>query len=160
MIRSRLKPDGLPYRVYERYGKRVYSIGYKMTSGKWAFRYDCPVDDQSRIRALRRQAVEESARVIEDRPEGGFAGLVAAWLEWQEQLPDTDTRKRAKSTIAENTREAAILKKAWGHFEVAEITRSMGYQYLEASVSAGRPQKGNKEIALARLMLEYAIRKA
>ena len=31
----------LPYRVYERYGVRVYSIGDKLKSGKWAFRYDC-----------------------------------------------------------------------------------------------------------------------
>ena len=159
MIRARHKPDGLPFRVYERYGSRVYSIGYKMTSGVWAFRYQCPVDDVSKIRALRRQAVEESARVIEDRPEGGFAGLVKAWLTWQEELPDTDPRKRATSTLAENRREAANLQTAWGHFEVAEVTRSMGYQYLEACVAKGRPQKGNKEMALARLMLEFAIRK-
>lgn len=54
---------------------RVYSIGYKMKSGVWAFRYDCPANDAAEIRALRRQAIEESARVVEDRPEGGFASL-------------------------------------------------------------------------------------
>lgn len=167
MIRSRLKPDGLPFRVYERHGKRVYSIGYKMKSGRWAFRLECPIEDVAQIRALRRQAIEDSTRVTEDRPEGGFAGLVDAWLLWQAALPSSDTRKRAASTIAENKREAAKLKAAWGHFEPAEITRTMGYEYLEACLTATdengaprpRPEKGNKEIALARLILEYGIRK-
>lgn len=158
MIRPRLKPDGLPYRVYERHGKRVYSIGYKMTNGRWAFRFDCPVEDVAQIRKLRAQAIEQSARVIEDRPEGGFAGLVDAWFAWQEELPRTDARRRADSTLAENKREAANLKKAWGHFEAGEITRAMGYEYLDACV-ATRPAKANKEIALARLILEFGIRK-
>lgn len=158
MIRPRLKPDGLPYRVYERRGKRVYSIGYKMTNGRWAFRFDCPVEDVAQIRKLRAQAIEQSARVIEDRPEGGFAGLVDAWFAWQEELPRTDARRRADSTLAENKREAANLKKAWGHFEAGEITRAMGYEYLDACV-ATRPAKANKEISLARLILEFGIRK-
>jgi hypothetical protein len=167
MIRSRLKPDGLPFRVYERHGKRIYSIGYKMTSGVWAFRYDCPVDDLSTIRALRRKAIEESARVIEDRPEGGFSALVDSWFVWQEALPANDVRKRAPSTLAENGREAANIKKAWGHLEVIDITRTMGYEYLDACLKATdkdgnprpRPEKGNKEMALGRLILEYGIRK-
>ncbi|MDP3164399.1 MAG: hypothetical protein Q8N06_02930 [Hydrogenophaga sp.] len=158
MIRARDNPDGLPYRVYERYGTRKYSIGFKMANGRWAFRYDCAVDDVAQIRNLRRDAIEASARVIEDRPAGGFAGLLTAWFEWQEALPSDDDRKRADSTIAENKREAVNLSKAWGHFEVAEITRTMGYEYLDACLKT-RPEKGNKEVALARLVLEYAIRK-
>lgn len=167
MIRARNKPDGLPFRVYERHGKRIYSIGYKMGNGRWAFRYDCASDDVAQIRELRRRAIEESAKVIEDRPEGGFAGLLTAWIEWQEALPSSDTRKRADSTITENKREVENLKKAWGHFGVAEISRSMAYDYLEACLTATdkdgkprpRPEKGNKEMALARLILEFAIRK-
>lgn len=168
MIRSRVKPDGLPFRVYERHGKHVYSIGFKMKSGVWAFRYDCPVTDPAQIRKLRNQAIEESTRVIEDRPEGGFAALVDAWFAWQEALPLTDARRRAASTLAENRREAKNLKTAWGHLEASDITRSMGYQYLDACLTATdkdgnprpRPEKGNKEMALARLILEYGIRKA
>lgn len=159
MIRRRATPDGLPFRVYERFGKRVYSIGYKLKSGAWAFRYDCPVEDARQVAALRRKAILESATVQDDRPTGGFAGLVDAWFTWQESLPPSDERKRADSTIAENRREAANLKKAWGHFEVAEVTRTHGYDYLEACVSGGRAEKGNKEVALARLILEYGIRK-
>ena len=159
MIRRRSTPDGLPFRVYERFGVRVYSIGYKMKSGRWAFRYECPVDDARQVATLRRKAILESANVHEDRPVGGFSGLVDAWFLWQEGLPASDERKRADSTIAENKREAANLKKAWGHFEVREITRTMGYDYLEACLKAKRPEKGNKEISLARVILEYAVRK-
>jgi hypothetical protein len=167
MIRARAYPDGLPFRVYERQGKLKYSIGYKLPSGRWAFRYQCDATDTAQIRALRRQAIEESARVSNDMPIGGFAGLVDAWFEWQDELPDNDERKRAASTIAENRREAAMLKGAWGEFDVGAITRAMGYDYLDACLKAvdgegnprPRPEKGNKEIALARLILEFGIRK-
>ena len=158
MIRARANPDGLPFRVYERYGQRVYSIGYKMKSGRWAFKFRCPVEDAAQIQKLRRNAIAESARVVEDAPEGGFAGLIDAWFDWQESLPDDSAKKRAASTIAENRNEARLLKADWGHFEVHEITRTMGYDYLEAYEHT-RPEKANKEIALARLILEYAIRK-
>lgn len=159
MIRARANPDGLPFRVYERYGERVYSIGYKMKSGRWAFRYRCPVDDANQVRKLRRQAIEESTRIVEDMPEGGFKGLVDAWFDWQESLPLKSASRRAESTLAENREEAKRLAAAMGHMEVAEITRPMGYQYLAFHEAKGRPKKANKEIALARLILEYAIRK-
>jgi integrase len=159
MIRRRSTPDGLPYRVYERFGVRVYSIGYKMKSGAWAFRYECPIGNQAEIAALRRKAILESATVHEDRPTGGFAGLVNAWFTWQEGLPHGTKGKRADSTIAENKREAANLKTAWGHLEPSEITKTMGYEYLDACVTANRPEKGNKEMSLARLILEYGVRK-
>lgn len=166
MIRRRASPDGLPFRVYERFGVRVYSIGYKLKSGRWAFRYECPVDDLQQVAAMRRKAILESATVTDVRPVGGFAGLVDAWFAWQEALPVNDARKRAPSTLAENRREAANLKKAWGHLEPGEITRDMGYEYLEACLTATdeegnprpRPEKGNKEMALASLILEFGMK--
>lgn len=158
MIRARNNPDGLPFRVYERYGKRLYSIGYKMKSGRWAFRFKCPADDANQIRKLRRQAIEESTRIVDDMPEGGFSGLIDAWFEWQERLPTDSAKKRASSTLDENREEAKKLKSAMGHLEVSEITRPMGYKYLE-HYEHTRPIKANKEIALARLILEFAIRK-
>jgi integrase len=158
MIRRRTTPDGLPFRVYERFGARVYSIGYKMKSGKWAFRYECPVSDAKQIATIRRKAILESATVHEDRPVGGFAGLIDAWFTWQEGLPASSVQRRADSTIAENKREAANLKKAWGHLEPGEVTKGMGYDYLEACQQK-RPQKGNKEMALAHLILEYGVKK-
>lgn len=159
MIRRRSAVDGLPFRVYERMGVRTYSIGYKMRSGAWAFRYQCPVGDAAQIAALRRKAIEESAKVNEDVPAGGFDGLVTTWFAMQEALPPSDTRKRADSTLAENRREAKNIVQAFGHLHPSDITRTMGYEYLDACTQAGRPEKGNKEIALARLILEFAIRK-
>jgi hypothetical protein len=156
MIRARNTPDGLPFRVYQTYGKRIYSIGYKLKSGRWAFRFKCPVDDENQIRKLRRQAIEESARIVEDAPEGGFKGLVDDWFVMQADLPASDGSKRAATTIAENRREADSLVKAWGHFDVPEITTKMGIDYLKACKKA-RPHKGNKEIALARLIMQHAI---
>lgn len=159
MIRARATPDGLPFRVYERFGVRVYSIGYKLKSGRWAFRYECPVTDAQAIQTLRRKAILESATVTDDRPVGGFAGLLDAWFAWQEALPAGSPDRRADSTLAENRREAANLRTAWGHLEPREITKTHGYEYLDACVSAKRPAKGNKEMALARLVLEFGVRK-
>lgn len=68
MIRRRDKADGLPYRVYQRMGKLVYSIGYKKRNGRWEFRYQCPADDADQIAALRRRAIEESARLTSSPP--------------------------------------------------------------------------------------------
>ena len=159
MIRRRATPDGLPFRVYERRGVRVYSIGFKLPSGKWAYRYECPIDDVLQIAKIRRKAIEESVNVEAEAPTGGFAGLVKAWFEHQDKLPESAGTKRKPSTIAENRREAVNLVKAFGHLEASEITRAMGYEYLDACVQAGRPEKGNKEIALARLILEFGLRK-
>jgi site-specific recombinase XerC len=150
--------QALPYRVYERYGVRVYSIGYKLKSGKWAFRYDCPVGDARAIAKLRKKAILQSTRVTNDAPIGGFAGLVNAWFEWQEGLPRDDARKLAQSTITGYRAEADNLIVAWGHFEAREITPKMGYDYLEACV-ATRPAKGNKEMSLARQILRWGIKK-
>lgn len=170
MTKRRTIPDGLPYRVYERFGVRVYSVGYKLPNDKWAFRYSCSATDAAEVAKLRAKAIGESARISvvdHDRPPGGFTGLINAWFQWQDDLPLNDTRKRASSTLAGNKPEAEMLKKAFGHLEPHEITRSMGYAYLDACLTAidkdgnprPRPIKGNKEISLARLILEYGIRK-
>ena len=50
-----------------------------------------------------------------------FAALVDAWFTWQEKLPPTVADKRANSTIGENKREAAMLKKAWGTCRASDI---------------------------------------
>ena len=161
--------DGLPYRVYERVGARVYSIGYLLPSGNWAFRYSCPVTNPSEVARVRAKAIADSTMVTPlgiERPPSGFSELIDDWFAWQESLPASDTRKRAKSTIDGNRPEAENLRRAWGHLEPHEITRTMGYDYLDACLNAKdpngkprpRPKKGNKEMSLAHLILEYGIR--
>lgn len=159
MIRRRENPDGLPYRVYERYGKWAYSIGYKLSNGKWAFRLQCPVHDRKAVDELKREAIQRAAQLTFINEGAGMSGVIDGWIQWQESLPASDLNKRAASTIAENKREAKNLKEAFGVFEPFQITMVHGYQYLDACVMAGRAAKGNKEISLLQVILEYAVRK-
>lgn len=167
MIRPRDKADGLPYRVYERRGVRDYSIGYKAANGKWAFRLKCSIADKAKIAELRREAITRAAQLSTGAPESdSVAALIDAWLKRQEDLPEGAEAKRAASTIAENRREAANLRKALGHMSVAGLEKADAYEYLDACLMAKdehgkprpRPEKGNKEIALMRTILEYGVR--
>lgn len=167
MIRRREKADGLPFRVYERRGKLKYSIGYKAADGTWTFRLQCALDDRKRIAELRSEAISRAAALNLGAPaDDSFTALVDAWLAWQEKLPPTAADKRADSTIRENKREAAMLKKAWGTWRAADIEKGDGYDYLDACLLAKdkagnprpRPAKGNKEIALARVIFEWGVR--
>jgi hypothetical protein len=71
-----------------------------------------------------------------------------------------------KSTLKENRREAANLRKAFGVMRSADIEKGDGYAYLDACLIAvdrngnrrPRPEKGNKEISLATTILEYGVR--
>ncbi len=160
MTRPRKIPDGLPFRVFESFGVRVYSIGYKLPGGKWAFKFACPVHDAAEVARTRQKAIVESTKIAAIdpvRPEGGMTGLIDGWFVFQADLPADDGRKRKKSTIDGNKPEAENLKKSFGHLEPHEVTRGMGYDYLQACVRAKRPLKGNKEISLLHLILEYAI---
>lgn len=168
MIRRRERPDGLPYRVYERFGVRVYSIGRKGPSGAWDFRLQCAVDDKAKVAELRREAVKRALDLAEGAPaDGTFAALATAWLAWQKALPAGTDGKRAESTLAENENELAALKRSFGPMLVATLEKGDAYAYLDACLMAvdkdgkprPRPEKGNKEIALARVLLEWGVRR-
>jgi len=159
VIKRRTKSDGLPFRVYERLGKRTYNIWYKLPDGKWAFSYSCSVLDPIKVSTLRRRAIEESTRIeFGFEPTGGTSALIDAWFVWQESLPIEDTKRRADSTIAENKREAKNLKAAFGEIDPTEINKTQGYHYLDTCAAAGRGTKANKEISLLQVILEYGVR--
>lgn len=167
MIKRRTKPDGLPFRVYERLGVRDYSIGHKGGGGKWTFRLSCPASDKAKIAELRREAITRAAQLGAGAPtEGTVAALIEAWLKRQQDLPAGSVGKRADSTLAENTREAAMLKRAMGHLMVDQVEKADAYEYLDACLMAKdkhgqprpRPEKGNKEIALMRTIFEWGVR--
>ena len=167
MIRRRAKPDGLPFRVYERFGVRVYSIGHKAADGTWSFRLRCPADDKAKIAELRREARNRADDLEHGAPiEGTFGALADAWLTRQHALPTGTEGKRADSTIAENERELKMLKSAFGAMQLTDLEKADAYAYLDACQLAKdkegkprpRPEKGNKEIALARVVLEYGVR--
>lgn len=167
MIRRRNRADGLPFRVYERKGVKRYSIGYKNPDGSWAFRLQCAASDRARVLELRSEAITRSARLSLGRPaDDSFRSLCESWFQWQEGLPTQAVQKRAASTLKENRREADMLCKAWGNWRVADIKKGDAYDYLDACLLArdknGMPRpraaKGNKEIALARVILEFGVR--
>jgi len=168
MTRRRDKPDGLPFRVYERFGVRLYSIGRKNESGAWDFRLSCDVKDLARMKETRRDAIRRANDILVGAPvDSTFAALSGAWLDWQKALPDDTEGKRADSTLKENERELAALNRSMGGFIVAELEKGDAYEYLDACLIARdkkgnlrpRPEKGNKEIALARVVLEWGVRK-
>ena len=84
----------------------------------------------------------------------------------KQALPVGSATKRADTTMAENKREAENLRKAFGHMRVVDIEKGDGYAYLDACLlardTAGNPrpraEKGNKEVALMRTILEYGVR--
>jgi hypothetical protein len=169
MGRNRAKSDGLPYRTYERRGIHIYSIGYKNPRGLWEFRLKCRVDDRVRVAECRREAIQRAAALNSGGPSAGpwtFAVLCDKWVERQRALPDNHNEKRAASTFTENIREITTLKKAFGPVLASDITKADAYAYLDACLVAvdanerprPRPEKGNKEIALARSLFEFAIR--
>lgn len=95
MIRRRDKPDGLPFRVYERKGARVYSIGYKLPNGKWAFRYSCPADDAAQIAEHRRRAITAAAQIGAGvSATGATEDLIDAWFKSQDAMPAGDPNRR------------------------------------------------------------------
>lgn len=168
MIRPRAKPDGLPPNVYERFGKRVYSVGYKGSDSVWRFRLQCPIDQRGKIAELRMEAVRRAGDIATGSPvDGSFAALAQAWLRWQEALPAGVAGKRAESTLAENRREIAALKRSFGTMQLVEMEKADAYEHLDACLIARdkqgnprpRPEKGNKEIALAHTMLEWGLRR-
>lgn len=148
----------LPSRVYERYGIRVYSIGYKRPDGTWAFRLNCPVANRQEIAALREEAIHRATGVeLDSLHSKTFTAISKHWLEWQTSLPKDSAEKRADSTLAENAREIARLKQTFGVRKVTTLTKVDAYAYMRECQGNGRSAKGNKEIGLARLILEYAI---
>lgn len=89
MSRQRTRQDGLPYRVYERRGKRVYSIGYKLPNGQWAFRLKCPITDRAKVAETRAEAIRRAGEIGLGRPASDSTdALIDAWLGWQDQLPE------------------------------------------------------------------------
>jgi hypothetical protein len=114
---------------------------------------------KERIAQLRADAKKRAAEIDLGRPsEDSFSALADAWLKWQQTKPPGSANRRAESTLAENNRELETLKGAFGHLPVGSIEKADGYDYLDECERNARGAKGNKEVALARSVLEYGIR--
>ena len=161
MNKRRIRPDGLPFRVYERRGRRDYSIGYKLPTGKWAFRLSCAINNPVKIAELRAEAVQKAALIERGAPpRDSVDALIDAWFARQRAMPLGSEARRAESTLAENEREARNLRKAYGHLLVSEVQRADGYAYQDACLQrkSQRNAKANKELGLMRTILEHGVR--
>lgn len=158
-MRPRKHTSELPSRLYEAYGKKIYSIAYRRPDGIWDFRLRCNVNDTGEIAAIRQEAINlatgKEKNAIQRK---AFKSVAQSWYEWQMGLPKTSAERRADSTLAENAREIARLNITFGRKNVTKLIKADAYAYLRnPQNSAERPAKANKEIALARLILEYAV---
>jgi len=161
MIKRRKRPDGLPFRVYERHGVRAYSIGYKMPDGTWSFRLSCPADDLSKVAETRADAIRRAGQLERGAPAvDSIEALIAAWFVRQRSMPIGTPSRRADSSLDENEREAKNLLKAFGHMRVKELRKADAYVYQDGSLRSKRPRaaKANKELALMHVILEHGVR--
>lgn len=161
MSRRRSKNDGLPARVYQRFGKRRFSIHYKGAGGVRLNNLRCDVNDKAGIDRLRREMTMFAATYGADGSprKDTVQAAFDAWFEYQESLPQTSASKRAASTLAENRREARTICKVFGDTSIHALVPSDAARYLDACERAGRAAKGNKEVSLMRLMLAYQMRR-
>lgn len=156
MIGRRKRPDGLPFRLYVRAGKFKTSFGYKLDSGKWAFRLSAPTNSPDAVIAVREEAIRRAndlnGNVV--RP-GTVESLFEGYFEWQEGLPADSESRKAADTLKENKRESKKLIAVFGKMAPDAIKPVHIYKYLAARASKGAPAKANKEIALLSAVLEY-----
>jgi integrase len=160
MSRKRAFHDGLPERVYERRGLKIYSIGYKRKDGTWAFRLQCRMNDRNQINRLRKEATKRA--LVLSAGEGEILTVLQLsvdWFKWQRSLPPKSANKRAQTTIDENEREAKTVLSVFGDMLITDIRPHHAYTYLEKCEQLNRGQKGNKEILLLQAFLKRAVRK-
>lgn len=160
MIGRRKRPDGLPFRLYAHYGKHKASFGYKLPSGRWAFRLSAPARLKDAVAEIRKQAIERAEALNGDAVEPGtFEALADAYFDWQEGLPHTDERRKAQITLDENRNELKRLVAVFGKMSPAAIKPKHVYGYLDKRAQMGAPAKANKEVALLSAILEFGRRR-
>lgn len=159
MIRPRRSNVPLPWRVYERFGKRTWRIYFQPVAGPRVDLVRCFPGDMTKAEA------RAKARLAYQRLYGGtpeaihealtFRKLGERYFEWQESLPADDEERKADSTLEENKREAETLYKVFGAMDPNAIEPAHWYTYQDVRRKKGRGAKANKEIALASAILEY-----
>lgn len=159
MIGRRKSPDGLPFRLYARYGKHRVSFAYKLPNGKWAFRISAPASNKEAIAEIRMQAIQRAEALNGNTVEPGTVeALIERYFSWQDGLTMDSESRKAQITLDENERESKPLIKVFGKMAPSTIKPKHVYSYLDKRASQGAPVKANKEIALLSAILEYGRR--
>ena len=156
MIRRRASPDGLPFRVYCRPGKRWVSYIYKHRDGHEEQLARALANDRDALQVAKRTAILKGTELNEGAPaDTTFAALVKDYFTWQEALPADSERKKASSTITNNKREGALLAKVFGAMQPDAISVQHVYKYQEIRELKGAGLAANKEISLLSAIVEY-----
>lgn len=157
MSRKRQHPDGQPSRFYVRAGKRVTTFFYKHPDNSQVTLARARTGDVSAIRDARRAAEAAYDRLTGRAKVKNTAWLIEEYFTWQRGLPIQ--LRKAESTLTENEREAANLKKFFGHMLPADIEPQHCYAYLDERTKANNaPVKAGKEITLLSSVLNYGCR--
>lgn len=160
MIGRRKSPDGLPFRLYVNQGKFKTSYGYKLPSGKWAFRLTAATADKDAVARIKAEAIERANELNGETPvQGETEALFKAYFAWQRSLPADSEARKADGTLTENEREAKRIIKTFGKVKPAQIKPVHIYKYLAGRTNDGAPAKANKEIALLSAVLEFGRRR-
>lgn len=156
MTGRRIKPDGLPFRLYERRGKFKVSYVYKLRGGKSAFWLSAPINKPDAVAQIRQDAIRR-AEVLNGNAKslGSTEDLFNRYFAWQGKMPIESEDRKASVTLDENKVESKNLIKVFGAMEPQDILPKDVYGYLSARREKGAPAKANKEIALLSAVLEY-----
>jgi len=163
MIRQRATASTLPWRVYERYGARIWRIWYQPPTGQRVTLLTCFPGDMTRAQA-RAQAKLRYQQLYGATPEAlpealTFRKLGGLYFDWQRSLPEGDDERKADTTIEENEREFKTLAAVFGDMEPDAIEPHDWYTYQDKRREKGHGAKANKEIALASSILNYGMRR-
>lgn len=157
MIGRRTKPDGLPYRLYERAGKLRVSYYYKLPDNTIAFTYSAPVKRPDDVAKARSRAIADANKLNGNTApvKGTVAALFADYFAYHYSLPVGSEQRKASNTLATNEDEKRPLLLVFGAMIPQDIQPIDIAEYLDARAAQGAPAKANKEVALLSAVYEF-----
>jgi len=148
-----------PARLYIRTGKRVTTFFYKHRDNTNEVLATAPTARKDKVKAAHELALRIWAERRGQPPkDASVAGLFARYFQWQQDLPESSSLKKAASTITGNTAEQKPLLAFFGRMLPAALRTPHIYQYIDARTMAGSPRGSSKEVALLSAVLSYGQR--
>lgn len=163
MVGRRIRPDGLPGRLYARAGARITKFFIKNPDNTTTVLAKALTADPAGVARAKAKAIEEYGKVTAVAADD-TARLIDDYFEWQAGLPPGQGKK-APSTIAENKREAENLKLFFGRMTPSAVQPHHCYAYIDARTKAAAKKginaavKAGKEISLLSAVFEYGRRR-
>lgn len=161
-MRPRKKNEGLPYRVYERFGRFRYSIRYNAnrdTSNIEGFCLSCDVKDVVEIERIRKMAIVKVVKA-QGQPLTGFTlkDGFDQYFGWQYGLEKDHPSRKQDITLKGNEQEKKKLLDIFGTTAPENITAKAVSMYMHAREKEGGASKANKELALLSGVFNFMMR--